>query len=229
MHTINRRALVVAGAAALPAIAVPVAAQCVLAPDPVFAAIELHRKVAAISTAAENMREHLEQTLPEEDRSSHGRIDSKIDAESYGGQMVRYYLESDFQVDDYVFSVMGLSEDPKYTHLFGKPLTATEGRKLRKNLLAELKERDEDAKQRRIASGFQAAVDASINATEAQNEATDALCATVPTTLAGVLALTNYSAQNEIAAMADCGPNAMSTTQSAALLTSLATALRVLS
>jgi hypothetical protein len=39
---LNRRALV-AGAAILPAIAIPAAAQCILAPDPVFAAIEAYR------------------------------------------------------------------------------------------------------------------------------------------------------------------------------------------
>jgi hypothetical protein len=51
MHTMNRRALV-AGAAILPAIAILAAAQCVLAPDPVFAAIEAHKMAHAAWLAA---------------------------------------------------------------------------------------------------------------------------------------------------------------------------------
>jgi hypothetical protein len=47
----NRRALV-AGAAVLPAIAIPAAAQCVLAPDPVFAVIEAHKAAQAAFVAA---------------------------------------------------------------------------------------------------------------------------------------------------------------------------------
>ena len=51
MSTMNRRAIL-AGTAALPAIVIPAAAQCVLAPDPVFAAIEAHKAAQAAFVAA---------------------------------------------------------------------------------------------------------------------------------------------------------------------------------
>jgi hypothetical protein len=51
MSTINRRAIL-AGTAILPAIAIPAAAQCVLAPDPVFAKIEAHKMARAAWLAA---------------------------------------------------------------------------------------------------------------------------------------------------------------------------------
>jgi hypothetical protein len=63
MSAMNRRALV---AAILPAIAIPAAAQCVLAPDPVFAAIANHRLAAAAELRARHDRDAMEETLPEE-------------------------------------------------------------------------------------------------------------------------------------------------------------------
>jgi poly(3-hydroxybutyrate) depolymerase len=51
MSTMNRRAIL-AGTAALPTIAIATAAQCVLAPDPVFAVIEAHKAAQAAFVAA---------------------------------------------------------------------------------------------------------------------------------------------------------------------------------
>jgi hypothetical protein len=75
----------------------------------------------------------------------------------------RYYLESQFQIDDYVYFLMGLTEKPEVAdRLEGKePITTTEGRAMRQRLMDQLAESGDEAKQRRIASGFQAAVDAS--------------------------------------------------------------------
>jgi hypothetical protein len=54
--SLNRRALV-AGAATLPAIAIPATAQCVLAgADPVFAAIEAYRRTDAIDASIGTVR-----------------------------------------------------------------------------------------------------------------------------------------------------------------------------
>lgn len=59
--SLNRRTLV-AGAAALPAIAIPAAAQCALAgPDPVFAAIETCRKAEAAFLARCDFEDELKE------------------------------------------------------------------------------------------------------------------------------------------------------------------------
>ena len=59
--SLDRRALV-AGVAILPAIAIPAAAQCVLAPDPVFAAIANHRLAAAAELRARHDRDAMDAT-----------------------------------------------------------------------------------------------------------------------------------------------------------------------
>jgi hypothetical protein len=53
--------------------------------------------------------------------------------------------------------MMGLSEDEWAEHFKDDgPITATQGRAIRKQLLAQLEEGKAEAKRRRIASGFEA-------------------------------------------------------------------------
>jgi hypothetical protein len=83
--SLNRRALV-ARAAVLPAIAIPVLAGNT---DPIFAVIERRREVAAAALRATAARDHhLEDTLPKEDRTWHGRVDTGIDYKNNEGKKV---------------------------------------------------------------------------------------------------------------------------------------------
>jgi hypothetical protein len=226
--SLNRRAIL-AGAAVLPAIAIPAAAQCVLQIDPIYPAIEAHRVATDEAVQTGRLRRHLEQTLPKEATSWQGQIDSGLDLPNDKGVTERYYLENQFQIDDYVYFLMGLTEKPEMAgRLDGKgPITATEGKAMRERLMDQLAASKQEAEQRRIASGFEAAVDASQAALDEHDNATKALCATVPTTRAGVLALVKYCAENEAAALCDDvrWPITIDTQHTAALLGSLAKAL----
>lgn len=226
--SLNRRALV-AGAAVLPAMTIPAAAACVLQTDPIYAAIEKHRAATDEVVRTGGIRRPLEQTLPAEATSWHGRIDSGLDLPNDEGVMKRYYLDNQFQIDDYVYFLMGLTEKPEMAdRLDGRgPITATEGKAMRQRLMDQLAESKKEAEQRRIASGFNAAVDASQAALIAHEKATGALCATVPTTRAGALAMLEYCAEQEAAAVGDeeRWPITLDCQHTAALLGSLAKAL----
>jgi hypothetical protein len=58
-------------------------------------------------------------------------------------------------------------------------------------------------------------------------EATNALCATAPTTRAGAISLASYLSENEVAAVGETGHGlSLGTEQTAILLASIATAIR---